>query len=339
MPDYSATLWEIPSAAVGTLIATAPDMSTGFIRVLWQAGISISGPISATRADVVPLDALAAARCAALAADTDPPFVDRLVRRADPVDDPQDRAALHTAATMALGRAPVLRWITANAPAVAASPGWREMLPGLGGVTVSVPLAEEALHTILLTKQRLPSELTASLQLNPWFSGRFATRYRRRMKGKRISVRERAATSRGWSHARTIVGERLPQQWRSLHGRGVGRPLDRWSSALLTAYVDRILRTFRTGGVPAVVAPLLVVAAAVTPDATVPEQAAAPWSSLPHDVEAAARQLVRIAPRRLDPDEVDAVAVLRRACLAYGENTEAWRDLGVSMAASHTFAL
>ena len=38
----------------------------------------------------------------------------------------------------------------------------------------------------------------------------FAIRYRRRMKGKRIRVYERAATARGWSHARTILMARLP---------------------------------------------------------------------------------------------------------------------------------
>jgi len=339
MQEHSPATHEIPSAVIGALLADNPEVTGQIIRTLWLGGITITGRITETGTGDMRLDAVTAARCAALAAEIHPPFVDRLVRNATSVVDPLDRADLHAAATMALGRPPVLRWITANASAVATDPGWREMLVGLGGVTVSVPLAEEALYNIAITKQRLPGELTASIQLNPWYSQRFATRYRRTMKGKRIRVWERAATSRGWSHARTSIGTRLPEQWRSLHGRGVGRPLDRWSSKLLATYAELILKTFADDGVPAVVAPLLVVAAAVTPEVPIPEHVATRWVSLPHDVEAAARRLVRLGPRQLDPAEVRQVSALRRACATYGNDPAAWRDLGAAFATSHTFAV
>lgn len=326
---------QIPSTAVGALLAAAPRVSSDLVRLLWRGGFVITGSVASVYAGAAGLDALAAARCAALVEDTDPHFVDRLVRAARQVQSPADHAALHAAALFALGRAAVLRWITANAAAVADAPAWRAMLPGLGGITVSVPLAEEALDNVTLARQRLPPELTASLQLNPWFSARFAARYRRRMKGKRIRIRERAATSRGWSHARTIVDQRLPHQWRSLHGRGVGRPLDRWSSSLLTAYVEQVLETF-DHGVPAVVAPLLVVAAAVAPNVTVPEEAATPWAVLPHNVEEAARRLVGLPPRSLDPRDERELAALQKGCLDRGEDLAFWHDRGTSFARSGT---
>jgi hypothetical protein len=327
----------IPAAAVGALLESAPHKSSDLSRLLWLGSVAIDGPIAATCADRVSLDALAAARIAAVAADTDPGFVDSLLRRATPVDDPADRAALHVAALRAIGRPAMARWMAANAADVASHPCWREMLPGLGGLTVSVPLAEEALHNMLRTRQKLPPELTVSLQLNPWYSARFAARYRRRMRGKRIRVRERAATSRGWSHARTIVSASLPAEWRSLHGRGVGRPLDPWSSTLLAGYVDLILVSFASGGVPAVVAPLLAVAAAVTPGAAVSEDAALPWAALPHEDEAAARRLVRLPPRPLDPLDRREVAGLHRACARHAGDLSGWRELGERFAATGTF--
>jgi len=199
---------------------------------------------------------------------------------------------------------------------VATDPGWREMLRGLGGVTVSVPLAEEALHNILAETRKLPAELTASIQLNPWFSARFATRFRRRTRGKRIRVRERAATSRGWSHARTLVSDQLPAPWSSRHGRGVGRPLDRWSRRLLNDYAELMLMTFGADGVPAVLAPLFAVAAAATPDLPVPESAAATWTSLPRDEELVARRLVRLDARIVEPSELRNVETVRDAVAA-----------------------
>ena len=123
------------------------------------------------------------------------------------------------------------------------APAWRDSAP-TSVCAVSVPLAEEALSNVMKTRKKLTSELTEMVQLNPWFSRRFAVRYRRRMKGKRLRISERGATLRAWSHARTLLQPQIPEPWTSLLKRGVGRPLDWWSENLLTDYTNLLLETF-----------------------------------------------------------------------------------------------
>lgn len=107
---------------------------------------------------------------------------------------------LHAVATLALARPEIVRWISANVARVDGTDNSKAAVPGLGGATVSVPLAEEALTKLMSAKSVLPGRVAEYVQFNPWFSCRFAIRYRRRMGGKRIRVREGGATARAWSH-------------------------------------------------------------------------------------------------------------------------------------------
>jgi hypothetical protein len=206
---------------------------------------------------------------------------------------------ISAAATMALRHPDTMRWISANPERVSASSNWHEVVTGLGGLTVSVPLAEEALINLARTKRKLPRRLVAYVQLNPWFSKRFAGRFRRRMGGRRIRIRERGATARAWSHARTTLGSRIPFEWSSIHGRGVGRPLDKWSQRLLADYVEVFGRVYDED-IPPAVASLYVIGAGAIGAETPSSRVATEWRFLPLGVENSGRSLLGLSPR--DPE-------------------------------------
>ncbi len=254
-----------------------------------------------------------------------------------------ETAAVHAAATVVLGQPRIMRWISANAKSVARTDAWRSLLPGIGGVTVSVPLAEEALFNIMKTRKKLPQELTGYVQLNPWFSRRFAIRYRRRMKGRRVRIAERGATLRGWAHARTIVEPQLPNGWVALHGRGVGRPLDWWSHELLDDYVDLIVDFYGESGIPAVIAPLFAIASAGIDRKPIAEDLVASWTALPVATESKARGLVGLSERQGNEKTNAAARSLREAAAAFDSDMVRWsrfatlaydEDLGVATALS-----
>jgi hypothetical protein len=298
--------------ALDILLNQAPHRAGEVCRTLWDAQIPISGPVTAIITAHPGLDLLGTTRLAGLATDLDPTaFSNVIVRAAAP--DAADVPALHVAATAAVGRPQVMRWITGNAKSVISEDNWRAVLPGLGGVTKSVPLAEEALFNLMKTRKRLTSELTGFVQLNPWFSRRFAVRYRRRMRGKRLRITERGATLRGWSHARTLLGSQLPVSWTSLLKRGVGRPLDWWSNDLLVEYTDLLLETYADDGIPPALAPLFVVAAAGIGRRDIPEDAVAPWDVLPPGIEIRARELLGVRAPVVESARLSAVESLRRA--------------------------
>ena len=245
---------------VAILVEADPRRSDALSALLWRAGIRIKGDLGRVTRLLRTPGLLETMRYFAASVNEDPELLARSVERsaaATPAEHPE----LHATATYAIGRPAIMRWITANPDRVVASDPWLAVLPGLGAVTKSVPLAEQALEGLIRQRVRLSRDLTAYIQLNPWFSQRFAIRYRRRMKGRRIRLYERAATARGWSHARTILMTQLPTDWQALLKRGEGRPLDVWSHELLTGYTETIER-YSPDGVTPVVAPLYTIARA-----------------------------------------------------------------------------
>lgn len=283
----SAT-YSVPTAAICTLIETAPTSAETAIDLLWRGGTQISGSLDPLLA-LTRLNLLQTVQLLAMSPRIDLDLVPKLIEGATPVDNtPQ----LHAVATLALARPEIMRWISANVARVDDTPNWKAVVPGLGGATVSVPLAEEALTKLMSVKSDVPRELAEYVQFNPWFSRRFAIRYRRRMGGKRIRVRERGATARAWSHGRTVVSSELPAEWRSLHGRGVGRPLDRWSHRLLTNYADQLARFYGSKGIPPTIASLFVVAHAGADLPSPPRETATGWDAFPAPTEQKARRLI-----------------------------------------------
>jgi len=289
-----ATKFSGVSAREG-LIDEAPQSAGTAIDQLWRREGCVSGSLRRfVNAGAVPprLDLLQTMQVVAMSTDDEPDLVCRLVEAA--TIGPGDIAGLHAAASLALTRPATMRWVSANADHVATSPNWQASLAGLGGATVSVPLAEEALSNLLAVRSDLPVELTDYVQLNPWFSRRFAARYGRRMGGRRLRLRDRGATARAWSHARTLLGPQLPPQWCSLHGRGAGRPIDEWSRQLLTRYANLLLNVYQTTGIPPVMAPLFTIASVGVAIPAPPEELLAQWHTLPADVEQAARRLMSL---------------------------------------------
>jgi hypothetical protein len=283
----------VSAGALKALIAETPQAAGAAIDRLWRDDAAICGSMCelVDSEPQVRLDLLLTMRVVALSTDCDPEVVAQLVEDAT-TRRSGDVTALHSAAAFALVKPATMRWVTANARRVAASPNWLAVLPGLAGATVSVPLAEEALSTVIAAGGLFPAEITDYVQLNPWFSGGFAVRLRRHQKGKRLRIRERGATTRAWSHGRTALGSRLPARWRSLQGRGVGRPLDQWSCRFLTDYAELISETYRPGGVPPVIAPLYTVTFAVEGIPTPTAASVAEWDSLPGDMQQMARRVI-----------------------------------------------
>lgn len=265
---------------------------TEVIRLAWRHQLRPTG----TRYDwaLPDLSLLDTVRLAGLGVEMPPEEFAHLVDRSAPADT-VDADAIAAAATVALRDPAKIRWIATNTDTVAKSPNWHQVAQGLGGLTVSVPLAEEALFNLMKARAKLPKPLAASVQLNIWFSRRFAARFRRRLGGKRIRVRERGATTRAWSHARTSLGLRVPFEWSSRHGRGAGRPLDDWSTELLADYVDVIENVYPDGS-PAVIASLYAIAAGAIGHRASTATVASRWDSLPLTVENKARAMLGLDP-------------------------------------------
>lgn len=287
----------VPRISLEDLMAKAPHSRSASINTLWRNGASTIGPLSLL-VDAGPeyrLDLLEAVRVVAMSEPCDAEVTAHVLENATSSPS-MDGAALHSAATAVVARPEVMRWVSANPVRVAASPNWRAALPGLGGAVMSVPLAEEALGHLVATKADLPKELTRLVQLNPWFTRRFAVQYRRYAGGKRIRVQDRAATARAWSHARSLLRPKLPPQWNPRHGRGGQRPLDQWSHRFLVRYAGLVRRVFRADGIPPVMAPLFAVASAA--DVTNPPtlDAVAGWRALPAAIERDALNLIGLGP-------------------------------------------
>ncbi len=286
-----------PEISLEALLAEAPHSRGSSIDRLWRQGASITGPLNRL-VDAEPevrLDLLETMRVVAMSETGDADVIAHLLEHA--TSSPStDSAALHSAATFVITRPEMTRWVTANPAHVAASPNWMAALPGLGGIVVSVPLAEEALGKLVATNADLPAELTRFVQLNPWFTRKFAIQYRRHTGGKRIRFPDRAATARAWSHARKLLAPQLPPQWRSRHGRGGGRPMDEWSHRFLVRYSGLVKRAYRAEEIPPVMAALFSIASATdvanppTPDAV------KGWRVLPEAVERDALQLMGLGP-------------------------------------------
>jgi hypothetical protein len=241
------------------------------------------------------LDLLETVRVAAMSETRDVDVIAHVLEAAR--DNPViDSAALHSAATFLVTRPEIMRWVSANAARVAASPNWLAALPGLGGAVVSVPLAEEALGHLVAARADLPRELTRYVQLNPWFTRRFAIRYRRHAGGKRVRFQDREATARAWSHARSLLRDKIPPQWQSPHGRGGGRALDQWSHRFLVRYAGLVRRVCRADGIPPAMAALFTVASATDVANPPPLDALAGWRVLPATIERDALNLIGIGP-------------------------------------------
>jgi len=288
-----ATTDSVSVAEMTVLFDEAPPSAGAAIDLLWRKDgcLTESLQIPLEPMPHARLDLLRTMRMIAMSTDTDPDLVARLVETSISTS-PGDAAALHAAATLALVKPATMRWMSRNAAHVASSENWRAVLPGLGGAIISVPLAEEALFNFMAVGAKLPNELSKYVQLNPWFSLRFARRCHPRWKRKRLRVRERAATARAWSHARSLLGSQLPPQWRSRHGRGAGRPLDNWSRALLTDYVGLIAAAHGSEGIPPAMAALFTVASAADETHAAADAAVRGWQGLPTPIEQAALALI-----------------------------------------------
>lgn len=315
----------LESDVVSILLETDPSRSAELSDLIWRAGFRIPGdPGRFTRLLSNPT-LLEVVRYFAAAEAEDPELLARTLERASPVAT-EELPELYATATFAIGRPDTMRWISSNADRVKASEAWLAVLPGLGGVTKSVPLAEAALARLMQSRARISRDLTAYVQLNPWFSRRFTVRYRRRMRGKRIRVSERAATARGWSHARTILMTQLPRDWQALLKRGEGRPLDTWSHQLLTGYTDTVERLYPSG-VPPVLSPAYTIARAGLGSGTVSPELVSGWHVLPSEVQSKARMLLGIDHEAvLDTDAIlqdaNSLAVVAEAL---GSERAAWR--------------
>ncbi|MDJ0665041.1 MAG: hypothetical protein QNJ75_10790 [Acidimicrobiia bacterium] len=291
------TTESVPVRSVEDLLAESPGSRRESIDGLWRSGGSTTGPVSLL-VDVEQrnrLDLLETIRVVAMSETRRPDVVAQALEIASP-SPVGDDAALHSAASFVLTRPEIMRWVSANAAEVAASPNWKAALPGLGGVVVSVPLAEEALGHVIAAKARMPSELTRFVQLNPWFSHRFAVKYRRHAGGKRIRFQDRAATARAWSHARSLLRSKIPSQWHSPHGRGGGRGLDEWSHRFLVRYTGLVVRAYRDEGIPPTMAALLAIASAVDGANPPTADSLSGWRVLPAGIEQDALNLMGIGP-------------------------------------------
>ena len=287
----------VPGSSLEGLLAEPPDSRGTTINTLWRNGASTIGPLSLL-VDAEPeyrLDLLETVRVVGMSETRDVDVIAHVLEnaRSSPASD---GAALHSAATFVVTRPEIMRWVSANPVHVAASPNWRAALPGLGGATVSVPLAEEALGHLVAAKADLPRELTRFVQLNPWFTRRFAIQYRRYTGGKRIRFQDRAATARAWSHARSLLGPKLPPQWHPRHGRGRGRALDQWSHRFLVRYAGLVREAYRAKGISPVMAALFAVASAADVANPPTLDAVAGWQVLPAAIERDALNLIGIGP-------------------------------------------
>lgn len=287
----------VSGTSLEDLLAEPPHSRGTSINTLWRNGASTIGPLSLL-VDAEPeyrLDLLETVRVVAMSETSDADTIAHVLENAR--NSPaSDGAALHSAATFAIARPEMMRWVSANPDHVAASPNWKAALPGLGGAVVSVPLAEEALGHLVAAKADLPRELTRFVQLNPWFTRRFAIQYRRYAGGKRIRFQDRAATARAWSHARSLLRPKLPPQWHPRHGRGGQRPLDQWSHRLLVRYAGLVKRIYQAEGIPPVLAPLFAIASAADVANPPTLDAVAGWRVLPAAIERDALNLIGIGP-------------------------------------------
>jgi hypothetical protein len=310
---------------ISLLIEADESRSEALSALLWRAGFRIHGDLGRITRLLRSPTVTEVIRYFAAGTVENPELFARSLERASPAA-PEDFPEVYATATYAVGRPQTMRWISANPDRVISSETWLTALPGLGGVTKSVPLAEEALNHLIQRRARISRDLTMYVQLNPWFSRRFATRYRRRMKGKRIRVYERAATARGWSHARTILMTQLPDDWQALLKRGEGRPLDAWSHQLLAGYTETIAR-FSPDGVPPVLAPLYTIAKAGLGSGSTTSELVEGWDVLPSEVQFKARLLLGINHDLIvEPDhsqqEANSLAV---AAGELGSDRAAWQ--------------
>jgi hypothetical protein len=287
----------VPRTSIEDLMAEPPHTRGASINRLWRSGASAIGPLSLL-VDAGPesrLDLLEALRVVAMSETHDAGVIAHVLENARSSRS-SDGAALHSAATFAITSPEVMRWISANPVHVAASPNWIAALPGLGGAVVSVPLAEEALGHLVATKADLPRELTRFVQLNPWFTLRFAVQFRRYTGGKRIRLAERAATARAWSHARSLLRSRIPAHWHSHHGRGAGRALDQWSHRFLVKYAGVVKKAYRADGIPPAMAALFSIASAADVANPPTLDAVAGWRVLPAAIERDALDVIGLGP-------------------------------------------
>ncbi len=285
----------VPGLSLESVLAESPQSRKPSIDKLWRNDGSITGPLSLLSRPESRLNLLETVRVVAMSETRDVDVIAQALENAIPSPDGDD-AAIHSAASFVLARPEIMRWVSANPARVAASPNWRAALPGLGGAVVSVPLAEEALGHLVAAKADLPRELTRLVQLNPWFTHRFAVRYRRYAGGRRIRFQDRAATARAWSHARSLLRSKIPPQWQSPHGRGGGRGLDEWSHRFLFRYTALVKRVYRDEGIPPTMAALFAIASPVNVANPPPAESLAGWGLLPAGVERQALNLVGIGP-------------------------------------------
>lgn len=321
MTDIQATYsGDLSLDVFSTLGDASPAAANEIIHLAWRHGLRPIGTF--TRWHSLELGLCDVVRLAALGVPIAPDEFSALIQTsAEP--DTADLEAIAAAATVALRDPRTMRWISANRETVARSRNWQCVVPGLTGVTVSVPLAEEALINLMKAKCEFPRDISGYVQLNVWFSRRFSARLRRRVRGKRIRIRERAATTRAWSHARTALGHQVPFEWSSIHGRGVGRPLDHWSVELLSEYVTTFDNTYDQA-VPAVVASLYAIAAGSIGHRPTEAAATANWDVLPYQVEERARRLLGLSAPST-PDAATARA-LASATTAIGASGHGWGE-------------
>jgi hypothetical protein len=287
----------VSGTSLAGLLAEPRHRRTTSVDLLWRNSASVSGPLSLlvdTKAENR-LDLLETVRVVAMSDVRDVDVIAHVLENARTGPD-IDGAALHSAATFLVTRPEIMRWVSANPARVAASPNWLAAMPGLGGAVVSVPLAEEALGHLVAAKADLPRELTRYVQLNPWFTRRFAIRYRRYAGGKRVRFQDREATARAWSHARSLLRDKIPPQWQSPHGRGGGRGLDQWSHRFLVRYAGLVRRVCRADGIPPTMAALFTVASAADVANSPSPDALADWRVLPAAIQRDALNLIGIGP-------------------------------------------
>ncbi len=287
----------VPGTSLDALLAEPRHGRGESVTELWRAGGSIIGTLNPLidGPSEPRFDLLDTVRVLAMSEVRDPDVVARVIENSRTGFD-GDAAALQAAAALVLTRPEVMRWISTHSAAVAGSPNWKATLPGLGGAVTSVPLAEEALGHLMAAKADLPAELGRYVQLNPWFTRRFAVQLRRSTGGRRVRFQDRAATTRAWSHARSLLGSKVPPQWRSRTGRGSKRPIDDWSHRFLVRYTELVRRSYRRDGIPAVMAPLFAIASAVDGVEPPDPHVVAGWGSLPAPIERDALNLVGLGP-------------------------------------------
>ncbi|MDJ0953052.1 MAG: hypothetical protein QNJ81_05180 [Acidimicrobiia bacterium] len=311
---------ELSLEALNQAATLSPSATRDIIGLGWRHGLHATGRF--TEWDSLNLRLVDVVRLRALDSRIPMESFSALVERSRA--DADESPAVAAAATVTLRDPDAMRWITANPDHVAASPKWHQVVVGLGGLTVSTPLAEEALISLMRAKCKLPRELSTFVQLNPWFPRRFAVRFRRRVGGKRIRIRERDATARAWSHARTLLGTRVPYEWSSLHGRGRGRPLDRWSERLLADYADVFVRVYEQTPIAATAASLYAIAAGAINVRGTGDAIAAGWDALPLEVERRGRAMLGLPGATAERDNADALA---HASQTIGSDAVAWREI------------